>query len=81
MNEWRITDAKNKFSEVFDNALTGKIQIVHRRDGDVVTLSRNEYERLVGQKKSFEQHILYAPHEIDQLDETRDKSTMRPVGL
>lgn len=81
MNEWRIADAKNKFSEVFNNALMGKIQIVHRRDGDVVILSRNEYERLVGQKKSFKQHILSAPHEIDQLDEMRDKSPMRPVDL
>ena len=47
MDEWRIADAKNKFSELFNNALIGKIQIVHRRDGDVVIISRNEYERLV----------------------------------
>lgn len=81
MNEWRIADAKNKFSELFNNALTGKTQIVHRRDGDVVIISKNEYERLVGQKKSFKQYILSPPYEIEQLDEMRDKGPMRSVDL
>ena len=81
MDEWRIADAKNKFSELFNNALTGKIQIVHRRDGDVVILSRNEYERLVGQKKSLKQYILSPPYEIDHLNDMRDKSSMRLVDL
>jgi prevent-host-death family protein len=81
MDEWRITDAKNKFSELFNNALMGRMQIVHRRDGDVVIISRNEYERLVGQKKSFKQYILSPPYEIDQLDNMRDKDPMRSVNL
>lgn len=81
MDEWRIADAKNKFSELFNNALMGRTQIVHRRDGDVIILSRNEYERLVGQKKSFKQHILSAPHEIDNLDDMRDKTPMRSTDL
>ena len=81
MDEWRIADAKNKFSELFNNALIGRIQLVHRRDGDVVIISKNEYERLVGQKKSFKQYILSPPHEIDHLDDMRDKSSMRLVDL
>lgn len=81
MDEWRIADAKNKFSQLFNNALMGRMQIVHRRDGDVVILSRNEYERLVGQQKSFKQYILSPPHEIDQLEEMRDKSPMRQAEL
>jgi prevent-host-death family protein len=81
MDEWRIADAKNKFSELFNNALIGRIQLVHRRDGDVVIISRNEYERLVGQKKSFKQYILSPPYEIDQLDDMRDKNPMRSVDL
>ena len=81
MDEWRIADAKNKFSELFNNALTGKIQIVHRRDGDVVLISRDEYERLIGQKKSFKQYILSPPYEIDQLDDKRDKGPMRSADL
>ena len=66
MDEWRIADAKNKFSELFNNALIGRIQLVHRRDGDVVIISKNEYERLIGQKKSFKQYILSPPHAIDK---------------
>ncbi|HRB46811.1 MAG TPA: type II toxin-antitoxin system Phd/YefM family antitoxin [Nitrosomonas sp.] len=81
MDEWRIADAKNKFSELFNNALIGRIQLVHRRDGDVVIISKNEYERLIGQKKSFKQYILSPPHEIDHLDDMRDKSSMRSVDL
>ncbi len=81
MDEWRIADAKNKFSELFNNALMGRAQIVHRRDGDVIILSRNEYERLLGQKKSFKQYILSAPHEIDNLDDMRDKNPVRSIDL
>ena len=81
MDEWRIADAKNKFSELFNNALIGRIQLVHRRDGDVVIISKNENERLIGQKKSFKQYILSPPHEIDHLDDMRDKSPMRSVDL
>lgn len=81
MDEWRIADAKNKFSELFNNALTGRIQIVHRRDGDVVIISKNEYERLIGQKKTFKQYILSPPYAIDHLDDMRDKSPMRSIDL
>ena len=81
MDEWRIADAKNKFSELFNNALMGKTQIAHRRDGDVIILSLNEHERLVGQKKSFKQHVLSAPHKIDNLDDMRDKTPMRSTDL
>jgi prevent-host-death family protein len=81
MDEWRIADAKNKFSELFNNALIGRIQVVHRRDGDVVIISKNEYERLIGQKKTFKQSILSPPYEIDHLNDMRDKSPMRSVDL
>lgn len=81
MDEWRIADAKNKFSELFNNALIGRVQVVHRRDGDVVIISKNEYERLTGQKKTFKQSILSPPYEIDHLNDMRDKSPMRSVDL
>lgn len=81
MDEWRIADAKNKFSELFNNALIGRIQLVHRRDGDVVIISKNEYERLIGQKKSFKQYILSPPYGIDNLNNMRAKSPMRSVDL
>lgn len=81
MDEWRIADAKNKFSELFNNALIGRIQVVHRRDGDVVIISKKEYERLIGQKKTFKQYILSPPYEIDYLNDMRDKSPIRSVDL
>ncbi len=81
MEEWRIADAKNKFSELVNNALDGHAQLVHRRDGDVVIISKEEYERLIGQKKTFKQYILSPPHEIDNLDDICDKSPMRSVDL
>lgn len=81
MEKWRIADAKNKFSELVNNALAGNAQLVHRRDGDVVVISRTEYEQLIGQKPTFKQYILSPPYEIEHLDELRDKSPMRTVDL
>ncbi len=81
MEEWRIADAKNKFSELVNNALAGKAQLVHRRDGDVVVISKADYEQLIGQKKTFKQHLLSPPHQIDHLDDMRNRSPMRSFDL
>ena len=40
---WRLADAKNRFSEVFNRALAEGPQRVLRRDEAVVVLSERDY--------------------------------------
>jgi prevent-host-death family protein len=47
MDTWQLQDAKNRFSEVVENARTRGPQLVTRRGVEaVVVLSHEEYERL-----------------------------------
>ena len=47
MAEWKLQDAKNRFSAVVDGALSGEPQRVTRRGRPaVVVLAVEEYERL-----------------------------------
>ena len=63
---WTLQDAKNRFSEVVDAAITGKPQEVTRRGKPaVVVLSATEYARLVAEagqhRGSFADHLLAFP--------------------
>lgn len=47
MSEWKLQDAKSKFSELVNDALAGEPQHVTRRgEPAVVVLAVDEYERL-----------------------------------
>jgi antitoxin Phd len=81
MEEWRLADAKNRFSEVVNHALAGEPQIVRRRHEAVVVLSQAEYDRLRGVKGSFKQHLLSPPYPFSLPDSLRDRSPMRDVEL
>ena len=47
--DWRLADAKNRFSELFTLALTVGPQRVRRRQDAVIVISERDYERLTGQ--------------------------------
>lgn len=44
--KWLLAEAKNKFSEVLNQALK-EPQLIQRRQDQVILLSRAEYERLI----------------------------------
>ena len=48
---WKLAEARNRFGELVDRALTEGPQHVRRRDDVVVVLSAAEYERLAGHRK------------------------------
>ena len=48
--DWRLAEAKNKFSELFNRALAEGPQRVRRRDEAVVVIAASDYERLTGRK-------------------------------
>jgi prevent-host-death family protein len=78
--EWKLADAKNRFSELVTEALTNGPQRVTRRDQAVIILSEHEYEELVGTRPNFIEFLLNGP-DFSELDLTRDTSLMRDIEL
>ena len=81
MQDWNLSEAKNKLSEVVNNALLLGPQVIHRRQDTVIMLSKQEYDRLTGQTKTFKEMLLSPPHLLSDLDGVRDKSVMRDSGV
>lgn len=78
--EWKMADAKNKFSELINKALLEGPQKVTRRKDSVIILNEEEYKKLTGQKKSFKQILMDGPS-FEGLELERDRSSMRNVDL
>ncbi len=78
--EWKLAEAKNKFSEVINKALLEGPQKVVRRDQSFIIIEEKQYKKLTGQKSSFKDYILNSPS-LDGLDLSRDQSPMRDVDL
>lgn len=79
--KWQLADAKNRFSEVVERALTEGPQPVMRRNRDsVVVVSVNDYRRLKGKGRLFK-NFLTTGESLDGVDLTRDKSAERKLIL
>jgi len=63
--DWRLADAKNRFSELFTLALSVGPQRVRRRKDAVVVISARDYERLTGQRPSFKEHLIEGESFVD----------------
>ena len=79
--EWKLADAKNRFSELVNKALLEGPQRVSRRDDRVVVISEVEYKNLTGQKRNFIEFLLEGDVNLDGVDLKRDKSLSRKVDL
>lgn len=80
MQEWNLADAKNRFSELVNLALTEGPQKVRRRKDQVVVLAFSEYERLRGTSPSFKKYLMEGP-DLSELSLERDPSASREVKL
>jgi antitoxin Phd len=69
--DWRLADAKNRFSELFTLALTLGPQRVRRRNDAVVILSEKDYERITGRRPSFKEYLIQG-ESFEGLDLSRD---------
>lgn len=78
--EWNLADAKNRFSEAVNLALTEGPRRVRRRKGTVVVVAVEEFERLIGQRPAFKDFLTQG-ESFDGLDLTRDQSPGRDVAL
>jgi len=79
--EWRLADAKNRFSELVNRALAEGPQRVLRRDDAVIVVAQRDYEKLVGKRPDFKEFLLRKTPSLEGLDLERDRSPMRDVKL
>ena len=79
--EWKLAEAKNRFSELVNRALSEGPQMVTRREDKVVVISENEYKHLAGQKPNFIDFLLEDTLDLDGVNFRRDKSLPRKVDL
>lgn len=78
--EWQLADAKNRFSELVNQALKVGPQRVRRRKDVVIVISATDYERLTGKGSTFKQYLM-AGESLDGVDLTRDDSAARDITL
>ncbi len=79
--EWKLAEAKNRFTELVNRALLEGPQMVTRRDDKVVVISENEYQNLTGEKRNFIDFLLDGQLDLNNVDFKRDKSLSRKVNL
>jgi antitoxin Phd len=76
---WQVQEAKNKFSQVVQEALDGDPQTITRRGVEaVVVLSIAEYQRMIASKGRLSDFFRRSPLVGVELDLERDKSDIRP---
>lgn len=74
---WQIQEAREKFSEVVEQALQQGPQVVTRRGKETaVVLSYEDYRRLALSQKKLSAFFRESPLVGVELDLTRDKSPM-----
>lgn len=75
---WQLQEAKNKLSQVIDDALFTGPQIITRRGTKTaVILSFDEYQQLVASEKKLSTFFQESPLAGLELDLDRDKSAVR----
>ena len=77
---WKLAEAKNKFSEVVNLALSEGPQEVDRRGDQVVVISKSEYDKLCGKHPDFKTYLLSGP-DFEGIDLSRNHSQIREVDL
>lgn len=76
--DWKVADAKNRFSELMTRALEDGRQRITRRDGTVVLISEKELERIEGKEPDFKEFLLSIP-DMEGVDISRDKRPLRDI--
>ena len=69
MGAWQASVARNRLSEIIDQAVAGDPQFIERRDGkEVVVVSRDYFERTKGNLKTFLLNETYACSGEEEFD-------------
>ncbi len=80
---WQLQEAKNKFSEVIEEAISHGPQIITKRGVEAaVVLSYTDYRKLTFTQKKLSEFFRESPLFDVDIELTRDKSGLRPdIGL
>ena len=77
---WQLQEAKNKLSQVIDEAITRGPQIITRRGVETaIVLSYAEYRRVLARHEKLADFFRESPLVGIDLDLTRDASAARQV--
>jgi prevent-host-death family protein len=79
--DWRLAEAKNRFSELVTRALAEGPQRVRRHNDAVVVVAERDYEKLTGKRPDFKEFLLREGPSFAHLDLSRDDSPMRDTKL
>jgi prevent-host-death family protein len=79
--DWGLAEAKNNFSELVNRALAEGPQRVVRRNDTVIVMALRDYEKLIGKKPGFKDFLMGEGPDLDGVDPSRDRSSMRDVSL
>jgi antitoxin Phd len=78
MRTWQLQEAKNKFSQVVDQALVEGPQVVTRHGVEaVVVLSYQQYRQLAARRQKLSDFFRHSPLAENELDLQRDTSSLR----
>ncbi len=81
MTEWPVHDAKTRFSELIERAITEGPQTITRHGAErAVVLSVEDYRVLASHKPDFKAHLLGGP-KVEDFAMERDPDTGRAVEL
>ena len=76
--DWRLADAKNRFSELVTRALAEGPQRIRRHNDAVVVVAERDYEKLTGSRPDFKEFLMGEGPSFEGLNLTRDDS---PCGV
>jgi prevent-host-death family protein len=75
---WQIQEAKNKFSEVVEEAINNGPQVITKRGVETaIVLSYSDYRKMLLHQKKLSEFFRESPLVGADLDLTRDRSTGR----
>jgi prevent-host-death family protein len=78
IQSWQLQDAKNRLSQVIDDAIQRGPQLITRRGAEVaIVLSYAEYQKLTTTQKKLSTFFRESPLVAVDLDLSRDKSAVR----
>lgn len=81
-NIWQLQDAKSKFSQLVENAMHNKPQIVTKHGTNaVVIISFEEYKKITKPKTDLVTFLRNSPLMGVELDITRNKELPREIEL
>lgn len=79
---WSLQDAKNKFSEVVDEAAADGPQVITRRGVETaVVLAYDDYRKLTLERKKLSEFFRESPLAGVELDLSRDRGPLRDEPL